>query len=376
MSGATDRKRNGYDVFLSHNRTDKDWVRELAKRLTSSDYRGRPLRPWLDEQVLDPGDPSSDAELTSAMDRSRFFVIVLTPNSVASRWVSFELDYFLGCRDRNEMFSIIKQTCAIPPLLSDADSIDFRNNEEYENRLRELVAILSPAGGPTPADARRRASEAVERAVASDPGGFFAEPTPERDALLEELTHYDIDDPGEEGLALASFLEAAEHLLRLAARGADATYNMKMLLGECLAVALLRSPMHRQVAQRFIDLEDPASDDPVLWFALIRTFSKLAQIDPALIDASVLLRVASQLDLDARLSGPKQALALLLGRVAGKIRGTDLGDLMIKTLSEGGPASGLAAVIAISCGGKRGGRSFTCRSSSRPPEIKVKAMPP
>ena len=41
--------RLAYDVFLSHNRADKPWVRELASWLADREYNGRHLRPWLDE---------------------------------------------------------------------------------------------------------------------------------------------------------------------------------------------------------------------------------------------------------------------------------------------------------------------------------------
>ena len=63
--------RIAYDVFLSHNRADKPWVRALAARLADTECNGRRLRPWLDEHFLDPGDLSGEAELTTAMDRSR-----------------------------------------------------------------------------------------------------------------------------------------------------------------------------------------------------------------------------------------------------------------------------------------------------------------
>src|SRR5678815_3290984 len=91
----SDRPAFGYDLFLSHNRADKYWVRELATRLAEHAYNGRPLRPWLDEQILDPGELGRNAELTTALDRSRLLVIVLSPESLASTWVRYELEYFL-----------------------------------------------------------------------------------------------------------------------------------------------------------------------------------------------------------------------------------------------------------------------------------------
>ena len=92
MGSTTTHLRNGYDAFLSHNHRDKAWVRTLADRLANVDFRGRPLRPWLDERVLDPGELGQKAELTSALDRSRTLVLVLSPASVASKWVEFEVE--------------------------------------------------------------------------------------------------------------------------------------------------------------------------------------------------------------------------------------------------------------------------------------------
>ncbi len=56
MTTNKSQPRFGYDVFLSHNHAEKNWVRELAERLANTDYNGRPLRPWLDEQIINPGD--------------------------------------------------------------------------------------------------------------------------------------------------------------------------------------------------------------------------------------------------------------------------------------------------------------------------------
>jgi hypothetical protein len=91
---AQDVLRNGYDAFISYNHADRDWARELAERLARVDFHGRPLRAWLDEQFLDPGDLDQKAELTSALDRSRMLLVILSPASVASKWVEFELEYF------------------------------------------------------------------------------------------------------------------------------------------------------------------------------------------------------------------------------------------------------------------------------------------
>ena len=91
-----------YDVFLSHNRADKEWVRNLHDSLARHDYNGRNLRTWIDEEVLDPGLLSSDRELNSALDRSRYLIVILSPEAIASQWVQDEISYFLGVRDAED----------------------------------------------------------------------------------------------------------------------------------------------------------------------------------------------------------------------------------------------------------------------------------
>src|SRR5689334_12638703 len=108
---ADSQKRGGYayDIFISHNRADKEWVRALTDRLAEEFYNGRRLRPWLDEQFLDPGQLSGESELTTALDRSRLLGLVLSPEALASRWVDFELRYFLGGRGGEAVIPMLRR---------------------------------------------------------------------------------------------------------------------------------------------------------------------------------------------------------------------------------------------------------------------------
>jgi hypothetical protein len=76
--------RSNYDVFLSHNRKQKVWVRELVKFL-----RSQGLSVFFDEDDIKPGEDVVDA-LESAVESSNVLVLVLSLSSVCSRWVSFE----------------------------------------------------------------------------------------------------------------------------------------------------------------------------------------------------------------------------------------------------------------------------------------------
>lgn len=347
--------RNGYDAFLSHSHADKTWVHALAHRLAAVDYNGRPLRPWLDEQVLDPGDLGQEAELTSALDRSRTLVLILSPASVASRWVGFEVEYFLRHRSIDDVLLVLKDPCSIPPVLDKATLFDFTGADTFERTFEALVARLCPPAGIDAAEVDAEVDRAWDAAAAADPGGFDASPTAERDALLETLLRFPIDDAPTEGLAIASVVRAARLLVRDEEQRHPAAYNMRMVLGECLAVGMHRSPRYRLVAQRLLDMEPAATAASAMAFVVMRAYSKLAEIEPALVEPGALLRVAARLDATPPYAGVNAATAMLIGRVAAKLRGSDLGDLLIQILSEGGAASRIAAIGAISTSGSRSG---------------------
>lgn len=340
--------RHFYDIFISHNRADKPWAHALATRLSARLYNGRPLRPWLDEQFLDPGEPASNSELTSAIDRSRIFGLVLSPEALASTWVEFEIAYFLRKREMEDLVMILRRSCEPLGPLRDLPSLDFRSDDQYDGRFEELLAKLCPATDVDLQEVRRRVDAAFWVHVESDTGAFSPAPTRERDDFFEVLTRYDADDASSEGLAIAAFERAAELLLGLHESGSEATYNTKMLLGECLAAALTRSAAYRQVAQRFLDIAEREADTTVLLFVLVRNYSKLSEIDPSFVDTSVLLRIASQLDAKQSVGGGEKAVEGLLGRVLGKLRGTPAGDLLIRTFSKGGRSSRIAAIGGIS----------------------------
>ena len=340
--------RNGYDVFISHNHSDKVFARNLAERISKINFNGRKLRPWLDEKFLDPGDLGQEAELTTALDRSRLLLIILSPASVSSKWVDFELKYFLQERQMEEVVPLLKIPCRFPAIFDIDSMLNFTDSDNFENSFDELVNYLCPRGESDVAEAEKLIEHAWGEVLAVDPGGFDANPLHARDALLDAILHFPIDNPVTEGLALTGFLHAAELLLRDHRNNHSAAYNMKMCLGECLAVAIFRNSRYRQVAQRYVDMETVDTEDPVLSFVVMRAWSKLAEIDPSLIDFGILLRIATQLDKRANFNNKMATVAMLIGRIAGKLRNTDSGDLLIQSLSEGGIASRIAAIGGIS----------------------------
>ena len=347
-----------YDVFISHNHADKPWASRLVDKLAGHEYNGRLLRPWLDRQFLDPGDLASDAELTSALDRSRALFVVLSPAALGSEWVEFELNHFLGRRGAEDVTLLLIEDCDLPKELSEFRLVDCRSDRNLEARFDDLVAVLCPPTKLGIGDVADRVEAALDTCLGSDPGGLAAHTSAERDDVLAALQQFDIDDAASEGLAVAAYERAADRLLDLHAGKDGRAYNTKMLLGECLATALLASARYRQVAQRFLEISEARTGDPILLFVIARAFSKLAEIDPERVDTTVLLRLSAQLDAADRVSNEQKAIETLVGRIVGKLRDTPAGDLLIKTLIEGGRSSRIAAILGISLSYHRGGPVF------------------
>jgi hypothetical protein len=347
MSPSAQRKQYSYDIFISHNRADKEWARTLADRLAAERLHGRALRPWLDEQFLDPGGLASETELTTAIDRSRLFGLVLSPEAVAAKWVDFELEYFLGGREREALVPMLRRTCSPPASLADSPSLDFREDPRFEESLNALISKLCPVADVGVAEVEREVDAAFAQFEANDPGGLDAEPTPERDAFFKHLISYDVDNLVLEGLAIAAFRRAIEHLHRIHAAGSPAVYNYKMLLGECLAAGLHRSAGFGQITQYLLEISEQQPGDAPFLFVVARAFSKLAEIDLTLVDMSVLLRITSQLDKRSSIGNEERTVEMLLGRVVGKMRDKPIGEMLIKTLSEGGRTSRIVAAAAI-----------------------------
>jgi hypothetical protein len=228
-----------------------------------------------------------------------------------------------------------------------------------------------------PEEVKRGVDAAFARVESSDPGGYAPGTSPERDAFFDELTRYDIDDAVSEGLAVAAFDRAAEHLQRISAGGSHAAYNYKMLLGECLAAALQHSASYRQVAQRYIDIAaQPTDSPPVLLFVVARAYSKLAESDPSLVDASVLMRLIARLDAANSIGHEERAIEALLARAVGKLRATAAGELLIKTLSGGGRSSRIVTAGAISISYQRSAPVFYLSELERLEESRARQQEP
>jgi hypothetical protein len=131
-----------FDVFLSHNNKDKEFVREIARLL-----RDRGLRPWLDEEQLIPGERWQD-KLARGIRESATCAMFLGPNSLGD-WQEEELylvqNRAAGSRDYR-LIPILLPGLAdslIPPFLQSRTWVDYRHGINDQHALHLLACSIN-----------------------------------------------------------------------------------------------------------------------------------------------------------------------------------------------------------------------------------------
>lgn len=78
-------------VFISHSSVDNKFVRTFMEDLIANG-----IKTWVDLDEISPGDELLES-LDGALDEMTHFLIVLSPNSVESKWVNYELETAIKC---------------------------------------------------------------------------------------------------------------------------------------------------------------------------------------------------------------------------------------------------------------------------------------
>lgn len=111
-------------IFISHSSKDKKFVRTLKECLAENN-----IETWLDEDQIDFGD-SLVAKLEVALDDSSHLLLVLSPSTIESEWVKFELKKAI----QNNKTGLIKKIipikyrdCKIPDTIKDLLYADLSN---------------------------------------------------------------------------------------------------------------------------------------------------------------------------------------------------------------------------------------------------------
>jgi WD40 repeat protein len=110
-SSAGEGKSAEYDAFLSYAHRDKAVTTAIQKGLHQIGRRVgqlRALRVFRDDTNL-TANPDLWGKITDALDRSRFMIVVLSPQSAASHWVNEEVTYWIRHRGHEQLMLMLAQ---------------------------------------------------------------------------------------------------------------------------------------------------------------------------------------------------------------------------------------------------------------------------
>jgi hypothetical protein len=126
-------------ILLSHNSTDKPFVRQLAR-----DLGNQGIRCWLDEAEIRVGE-SLIEKIRSGIDEVDYVVVILSPDSVNSEWVKREVDVAMNQEilgRRLKVLPLMYRHCDPPGFLLGKFYADFTDSSNYPASLERLVRSL------------------------------------------------------------------------------------------------------------------------------------------------------------------------------------------------------------------------------------------
>jgi hypothetical protein len=122
-------------VFLSYARSDRDLVQKIGQELSEAG-----LEVWDPDQNILPG-ANWSAELKAALDSASAFVLFISPEAMASRSVSYEIEYALGAKHlRGRLIPVtIRPTKDAPWILDSLKSVQYKDPGKTGRQIVELL---------------------------------------------------------------------------------------------------------------------------------------------------------------------------------------------------------------------------------------------
>src|SRR5437867_2047847 len=162
-------------VFISHASQDTRFAESLAVDLRSHDFLARTFRDVLPSDAS-LRDDRLDSRLGQAIDDDAFFVPVLSPAFVRSKWVGVELERALRSEVRRQEIGVIPalaRRCSPPEALGLRTPSDFTRS--YAEGLEDLVARLSAPKTSLTSAAERSANFQASEGAAEKLREYLAE---------------------------------------------------------------------------------------------------------------------------------------------------------------------------------------------------------
>jgi|GEM_PF-3287484 len=123
-------------VFISYSRKDSAFIDQLV-----ADLRSAGLTVWYDLSGLDGG-TQWETEIQGAIEQSQYFLAVLSPGALESKWVVRE---FLYAEKRGiKIIPVLFLPCELPMRMLDLQLIDLQKDNYSQNFDRLLKALNVP----------------------------------------------------------------------------------------------------------------------------------------------------------------------------------------------------------------------------------------
>jgi hypothetical protein len=120
--------------FVSYSRADDKFVNRLT-----SDLRSHRIAVWRDADSI-PAGSSWDAEIEKALSKCSHVLLVATPAAISSPNVIDEIGFALN--KKKTVVPLRVEDCELPLRVHRAQWIDFRDPEQYETSLKQLLDQL------------------------------------------------------------------------------------------------------------------------------------------------------------------------------------------------------------------------------------------
>jgi TIR domain-containing protein len=152
-----------YDLFLSHASEDTTWCVRLAQRL-----KGEGVRVWFDEWEIQPAD-NIVAKINDGLSRSRQMAAVWRCNYFAThkQWTDAEIatrQYADVLGEKRLLIPLPREGhCQPPPLLAPLKSIDFTDDNRFDERIAILLRVVLDASARSVAPATSTPSAAAQQ---------------------------------------------------------------------------------------------------------------------------------------------------------------------------------------------------------------------
>ena len=138
-------KHQQFDVFLSYQGLDVEFVKKLGTRIETEEVFGRKLSVFFAPWDIKPAD-NVVSRLNEGLSKARFFVLVLSPEALVAAWPVAEQAAAIYADPSGRLGRVIvamRRPCSLPPLLRIRNYLNFVKDSNFEIEYERLASTLT-----------------------------------------------------------------------------------------------------------------------------------------------------------------------------------------------------------------------------------------